>query len=245
MAMKYSPSPCHGKAPSPSFGSFSSESLLFAGKPLSMLRSLLIAGTLTAGLAGCSGGAGGLSVPSLGGLGAGSKTIHPVEPAPTSSASDIAKTGVITDEATRLMLSNPKKLTGYCPSVSVLGDTTYYQSFERNHDGDQRYLIYQGVITQTARECTNLGAEMYIKVGIAGRVLAGPKGETAKALLPIRVVIREVGGDVLYSKLHKVSAQITPPDRSALFAQIDDAIPIPTPDKRNLKILVGFDSGAK
>lgn len=246
MAMTRSPSMRTECASSPS-----SKSAL-TGKEASDLPSLRklklasLAGMIAVALAGCSGGAGGLSMPSLGGLGSGSgseKTAPSVPP--TSSAADVANAGSVADRATQLMLSNPKKLTGYCPPIEVLGDTTFYQKFERKHQGDQRYLIYQGVINQTARECTNLGAEMYIKVGIAGRVLAGPKGENTKAVLPLRVVIREIDGDILYSKLHKVTAQITPPDRTALFAKIDDAIPIPTPEKQNLKILVGFDERAK
>ncbi len=237
MAMKRSPSHRTSCASSQSVGKRPSA-------PFSM-RSLAVLGLMSIGLAGCSGGAGGLSMPSLGGLGGGSSKPAEIKPLPTSTAADVANAGSVADQATQLMLSNPKKLTGYCPPVEVLGDTTYYQKFERKHEGDQRYLVYQGVINQTARECTNLGAEMFIKVGIAGRVLAGPKGESAKAVLPIRVVIREVDGDILYSKLHKVPAQITPPDRAALFAKVDNAIPIPTPEKQNLKILVGFDSGAK
>lgn len=208
-------------------------------------RMAALSGVLAVVLSGCSGGAGGLSLPSIGSLGGGAKQTPQTTQPLTTTAAEVANAGTITDEATRIMLSNPKKLTGYCPPISVLGETTYYQKYDRKHEGDARHLIYQGVINQTARECTTLGAEMFIKVGIAGRVLAGPKGDNAKAVLPIRVVIREVGGDILYSKLHKVAAQITPPDRSALFAKVDDAIPVATPKERNLQILVGFDGGAK
>ncbi|WP_316859398.1 hypothetical protein [uncultured Cohaesibacter sp.] len=149
----------------------------------------------------------------------------------------------IVDDTTQLFLSNAKKLNGYCPSVSILGDTNLYQSYVKGGENNPNKLIYQANITQTARECTELGAETYIKVGVGGRVLGGPKSvDMNKAVLPLRIVVKQ-DEDVLYSKLHKIPVQLTPPSRSGLFAQVDESIAIPTPQQRNVQILVGFDPG--
>ena len=188
-------------------------------------------------LAGCASGVGGLTLP-----GSASSS----QPAVQSSASDVANAGTIMDDTTRIVLSNPKKITGYCPSIGILGDTNIFQSYAKGGDGNAQMLIRQASITQTARECTTLGAEMYIKVGVAGRVLGGPKStDSSKAVLPLRIVVKQQD-DVLNTKLHKVGVALTPPDRSALFAKVDEGIAIPTPNQKNVQILVGFDtSGAK
>lgn len=188
-----------------------------------------------------SGGLGGLSLPKR-----ASNPTNPdgTTPSITQTATDVAKAGAIVDPTTQKILANSKKLNAYCPTVSVLGDTNIFQTYERGGEGQPQQLQHQATITQTARECTTLGAEMFIKVGVAGRVLAGPKGQNSKAVLPLRIVVRQ-NDDVLYTKLHKVSVKLTPPDRSALFAKVDEAIAIGTPQERNVRILVGFDESAK
>ncbi|SNY92027.1 hypothetical protein SAMN04515647_2277 [Cohaesibacter sp. ES.047] len=160
-----------------------------------------------------------------------------------TTASDVSNSGKVVDETTQLVLSNANKLNGYCPTIAILGDTNAYQSYTRGNAGNAHELIYQASITQTARECTSLGAEMFLKVGVAGRVLGGPKSsDNSKAVLPLRIVVKQED-TLLYSQLHKVTVQLNPPDRSGLFAKVDEAIGIPSPQERNVEILVGFDSG--
>ena len=191
-------------------------------------------------LAGCA--SGGLSLPGFG----NDAPKTPVANGVQSTASDVANAGSITDDTTRLVLSNPKKLTGYCPTVSILGETNVIEQLDTKGKGTAaQNLIHQATITQTARECTTLGAEMFIKVGVAGRVLGGPKStQRTSATLPLRIVIRQQDS-VLYTKLHKIKVSLNTPDRSALFAKVDEGIAIPTPSERNVQILVGFDPQAK
>ncbi len=201
------------------------------------LLSLLAVGLM---LSACSsGGPGSLGLPSL--TGKGPRGAAADNPNARQTATEVSNAGSIIDDTTRMVLANPKKLTGYCPALSILGDTNIYQSYEGRGTGNANLLKHQATITQTARECTTLGAEMYIKVGIAGRVLAGPKGENSKAVLPLRIVVKQLD-EVLYTRLHKIPVKLTPPDRSALFAKVDEAIAIPTPAERNVQILVGFDA---
>lgn len=204
-------------------------------------RIVMIAATGLMLSACASGGLGGLSLPN--------RASSPVNadgttPSITQTASDVAKAGTIVDPTTQKILANSKKLNAYCPTVSVLGDTNIYKTYEKGGEGQAQKLKHQATITQTARECTTLGAEMFIKVGVAGRVLAGPKGQNGKVVLPLRIVVRQ-NDDVLYTKLHKVPVTVTPPDRSALFAKVDEAIAIGTPQERNVRVLVGFDEAAK
>ncbi len=197
-------------------------------------------------LVGCgSTGPAGLSMPSMPSFGSKSTSqqTQPAGPGVTSTAQDVAGTGQIVDSTTNLILSNAKKINGYCPTVSILGDTNVYQSFAKGGEGQANKLIHQANITQTARECTDMGAEMYIKVGVAGRVLGGPASVNKdKAELPLRVVVKQKDS-VLYSQLHKVPVMLAPPDRSGMFAKVVEGIAIPMPRERDVQILVGFDSG--
>lgn len=187
-----------------------------------------------------SGGIGGLSLPSRS---SSTSDTAPSGPQVTQTASDVANVGTVVDPTTQKVLTNSKPIRGYCPQVSILSETNVFRIYERGGEGQAESLKHQATITQTARECTTLGAEMFIKVGVAGRVLAGPKGQSTKATLPLRVVVRQ-NDDVLYTKLHKIPVTLTPPDRSALFAKVDEAIAIATPQERNVRILVGFDTGS-
>nr|WP_321454420.1 hypothetical protein [uncultured Cohaesibacter sp.] len=213
---------------------------------ISNICKLAAVGALGLGLSGCITGPGGMKMPTFGSSNTASPAAAssaPDAPGVTSSARDVASGGPIMDSTTNLILNNAKQINGYCPSVSILGDTNVYQTYAKGGDGNANMLIHQANITQTARECTDMGAEMYIKVGVAGRVLGGPKSaDKEKAVLPLRIVIKQKD-NVLYSKLHQVPVMLAPPDRSGLFAKVDEGIAIPAPQTRDVQILVGFDSG--
>ena len=208
-------------------------------KSLPLVGRMTLVAAMGLALGACaSGGVGGLSLP-------GSQSSQDSTPAVQQSARDVANAGNVVDQTTMQVLANAKQLSGYCPTVSVLGDTNVFQTYAKGQQGNAQGLIHQATITQTARECTALGAEMFIKVGVAGRVLSGPKGmNSSKAVLPLRIVVRQ-DDNVLYTKLHKVSVSLTPPDRSALFAKVDEMIAIDSPQERNVKILVGFDASGR
>src|SRR5690348_8852064 len=45
---------------------------------------------------------------------------------------------------------------GYCPELRLLVGGETYATFEREHDGDAKYVRYLGSITDAARECTTV-----------------------------------------------------------------------------------------
>ena len=168
-------------------------------------RNLIAMAALGLSLAGCAGGLGNVSLP-----GGNSRPDASGQPDLQSNASDVANAGAIVDDTTRLVLSNPKVLNSYCPTVSILRDTNIYQSYARGGDGNAQMLIHQATITQTARECTGLGAEMFIKVGVAGPRSGGPKsGDNSKAVLPLRIVVKQED-KILYTHLYKIPVTLTP-----------------------------------
>ncbi|KAB0679567.1 hypothetical protein [Aureimonas leprariae] len=123
----------------------------------------------------------------------------------------------------------------YCPKISLRENTAILRKGEI---GKQQYIAS---ITQTTRECHVLNGELYLKVGVSGRVVAGPAGEGGTAALPIRVAVVS-GADTLYSNRGTQSvayAQGSP----GRFVYVDEAIRVPEPPARNYAIFVGFDEG--
>ena len=136
--------------------------------------------------------------------------------------------------------------SGYCPPVQVLPGTESLIIYERGHDGDAAFIQVQGSITQTARECHALDANtLSIKVGVAGRVLAGPKGGAGTVTMPLRIAVaRQHDNSVLFSKAYPIKVSLTAPEFSVDYSQVFDQVTAKVaPDDRDLIIYVGFDDG--
>jgi hypothetical protein len=132
----------------------------------------------------------------------------------------------------------------YCPRIEIRGGTEAMAFYEKGHDGDPAFIKYQASIGKTARECHNTGTSYSIKVGVAGRVVAGPKGGAGSIVVPIRVAIAQQFGAVAYSELFKIPVNLAAPDFASDFAQVIDQIAMEIgPDQRNFVIYVGFDDG--
>ena len=54
-------------------------------------------------------------------------------------------------------------------------------------------LRYQATITRTARDCTAVGGQITARIGIQGRVIAGPAGNPATVEIPLRVAVVQGG----------------------------------------------------
>jgi len=143
---------------------------------------------------------------------------------------------------------NPQdfQAAGYCPELRVLVGGESYATFERDHDGDAKYVRYLGSITNTARECTDVSdTGISMKVGIAGRVVAGPKGGAGKVSLPIKVtVLKQHGNKVMFSKGYTATVTLGGSDLTGTFSQVIDPVAFKrTADDEDLIIYIGFDTG--
>lgn len=136
--------------------------------------------------------------------------------------------------------------SGYCPPIQILPGTESMVVYEKGHDGDAGSIRSQGSITKTARECHALDAStLSIKVGIAGRILAGPKGAAGTVTMPLRIAVtRQHDNSVLFSKQYSVSASLAEPELSADYSAVFDQVEFKLgPDDRDLIVYVGFDEG--
>ena len=140
------------------------------------------------------------------------------------------------------------KKNDYCPPIQIRAGTASMTVYERGRENETQYVRYLASITQTARECTMVGDTLTIKVGIAGRVVAGPKGSAASVTLPLRVAVaKQFGGTApFFSELFKLPVSLTAPTFGANYNKVFDQVTVTAgPNDRDLIIYVGFDEGPK
>src|SRR5205807_1091072 len=77
----------------------------------------------------------------------------------------------------------------YCPPVVIRSGTEAMSLYDKGHDADPEYVRFLGSIGRTARECHLDGDGLSIKVGVSGRVVAGPKGSPGTVTLPLRIAV--------------------------------------------------------
>jgi hypothetical protein len=108
-------------------------------------------------------------------------------------------------------------------------------------------LRYQGTIIRTARECHVNAGVMTIKVGIEGRIIAGPAGGPGTVEVPLRMAIVQEGVEpkTITSKLAIVPVTITEAVDRATFTHVETDIAFPMPvrlaDIDAYVVYIGFD----
>jgi len=133
----------------------------------------------------------------------------------------------------------------YCPDLRVREGTEMLRRYERGKQDEAGSLIWQASIGDTARECLyDLEGNVTIRIGVSGRVLAGPKGGPGVVNVPLRIVIVKYEEAVLYSELKPLAITI-PASNSTVFRNVYEAT-VPSPGRdRDYLIYVGFDADGK
>ena len=140
-----------------------------------------------------------------------------------------------------------RDLRAFCPNTTIRQGTETYRTFSngvKKTDPDAlSSLQFQATINQVARECNYSPNNLNMRVGVRGRMINGPSGETGTLTLPVRIAVVNTSKEVLYSVLHQVPATIQPGSSNAPFSYVDGAINLPVPERPNLIVYVGFDEG--
>ena len=135
---------------------------------------------------------------------------------------------------------------GYCPPMQIRPGTEALTVYEKGHQDDPAYIRFQASLGQMARECHALGADqLSIKVGITGRITAGPKGGPGAVTANLRVVVvKQHDNSVFYTQAFKIGATVAAPSFDGDFSQVVDNIVLKLgPTDRDLIIYIGFDEG--
>ena len=80
-----------------------------------------------------------------------------------------------------------------CPPVTVRAGASTYAVAAPGKQPVGNDLRFQATITKMARECTVNGGVITARIGIQGRVIAGPAGAPSSVQVPIRVAVVQGG----------------------------------------------------
>lgn len=153
-------------------------------------------------------------------------------------------------------------LTAYCPNITLRSGTAYFNTYAKAGkkvkkapdadapddvatDGEpdnSANIIYQAAITDVTRDCSRDGGTLTMNVGVAGKVVPGPKGTPGTITMPIRIVVVH-GSDVLYSQLHQYKLQVSDMSAATQFMFNDPNVVVPVPAAKDYQMFAGFDEG--
>jgi hypothetical protein len=80
-----------------------------------------------------------------------------------------------------------------CPPVSIRAGASTYAVAASGKQPVGNDVRYQATITRTARDCTVNGGQITARIGIQGRVIAGPAGSPSTVEIPLRVAVVQGG----------------------------------------------------
>jgi hypothetical protein len=99
-----------------------------------------------------------------------------------------------------------------CPLVKIRAGASTYGVAPPGKQAVASELNYQATITRTARDCRRVtGGQIAARIGIQGRVIAGPAGAPATVEVPVRVAVVQTGVQerVLTTKVYRTTVSMT------------------------------------
>ena len=129
----------------------------------------------------------------------------------------------------------------YCPEIRIREGTEVARAYERGHEDEPAHVIWQASVGKTARECLyDEAGNLTLRIGVSGRVIAGPRGTSQTVSLPLRLAVVKHKEAVLASELYRLSIAL-PTGQPTVFTEVRE-ITVPAPgDDRDYIIYAGFD----
>jgi len=135
-----------------------------------------------------------------------------------------------------------------CPPVSIRAGASTYQVAVPGKQPVGNDLRFQVTITRTARECSYNGGEITARIGIQGRVIAGPAGAPSAVEIPMRVAVVQSGiqEKTIATKAYRTSVTMSE-DGSVPFTLVAEDLVYPAPSGAvgdSYIFYIGFDPQA-
>jgi len=135
-----------------------------------------------------------------------------------------------------------------CPPITIRAGASTYAVAAPGKQAVGNDVRFQVTIGKTARECNLSGAEITARIGIQGRVIAGPAGAPSSVDIPLRVAVVQGGvtEKVIATKVYRTSVGMTE-DGSVPFSFVADDLVYPVPtggNGDNYVFYIGFDPQA-
>jgi len=109
-------------------------------------------------------------------------------------------------------------------------------------------LRFQATITRTARDCTQTGDQITARIGILGRVIAGPAGNPPTVEIPLRVAVVQGGiqEKTITTKVYRTTVSMND-SGSVPFSLVAEDVVYPVPPGAtgdSYIFYIGFDPQA-
>jgi hypothetical protein len=140
----------------------------------------------------------------------------------------------------------PSGLT--CPPVSIRAGASTFAVAVQGKQPVGNDLRYQATITRTARQCTLNGQEITARIGIQGRVIAGPAGAPSSVTIALRVAVVQGGVQekTIATKAYQTTVSMSEDSSEPFTLVAEDLVyPVPPGDTGDDYIFyIGFDPQA-
>jgi hypothetical protein len=135
-----------------------------------------------------------------------------------------------------------------CPPVSIRAGASTYAVAAPGKQPIGNDLRFQATITKTARDCTLSGGEVTARIGIQGRVIAGPAGAPSTVEIPLRVAVVQGGiqEKTIATKVYRTSVAMSE-SGSEPFSLVAEELVYPEPQGAagdTYIFYIGFDPQA-
>jgi hypothetical protein len=135
-----------------------------------------------------------------------------------------------------------------CPVVKIRAGASTYAVAAPGKQPVGSDIRYQATITRTARDCRRSSGQIVARIGIQGRVIAGPAGSPAAVEIPLRVAVVRTGihEQVMATKVYKTTVAMTE-DTSVPFSLVGEDLAYSMPSgatSESYIFYIGFDPQA-
>ena len=113
-----------------------------------------------------------------------------------------------------------------CPPVTIRAGASTYAVAAPGKQAVGNDVRFQASITKTARDCTKAGGEITARIGIQGRVIAGPAGAPTSIEVPLRVAVVQGGvtEKVIATKAYKTTVAMGESENVPFTLVADDVV---------------------
>jgi hypothetical protein len=135
-----------------------------------------------------------------------------------------------------------------CPDVKIRPGASTYAVAAPGKQPIGNDLRFQASISKTARECSFNGGIITARIGIQGRVIAGPSGAPPTVQVPLRVAVVQggIGEKVIATKVYQTTVNMTE-SGSEPFTLVAEDMTYPAPSAAandSYIFYIGFDPQA-
>lgn len=135
-----------------------------------------------------------------------------------------------------------------CPPVTIRAGASTFAVGLQGKPAVGNDLRYQATISRTARDCTQNGGQIVARIGIEGRVIAGPAGNPPTVDVPIRVAVVQGGiqEKTIATKVYRTTVSMTEASSVPFSIVVEDLVyPVPPGAIGDSYIFyIGFDPQA-